>query len=109
MRKRISRNWIARSEAGDAENIEMPAMVEGPLGNAKGLDAILAKGVVWAESVEQIHGGSVDEPQVTGNWFSLPMMLDITMKGQPRMQMEVLCLYQVRDDKIMREQFFHGT
>ena len=95
--------------AADAQNIEMPAMAEGPLGNASGLAAIRAKGQAWMEAVEEMHGDSVGEPSVAGNWFTVPMSMDVTMKGQPRMQMEVLCLYQVRDDKIMREQFFHGT
>ena len=45
--------------AQDAENIEMPAMADGPLGNAKGLDAIRAKAKAWSDGVEQIHGGSV--------------------------------------------------
>lgn len=95
--------------AEDAENIEMPAMANGPLGNAKGLDAIRAKGKAWGEAVEQVHGGSVGEPSVSGNWFSVPMSLDVTMKGQGRMQMQEMCLYQVRDDKIVREQFFYDA
>lgn len=95
--------------ADDAENIEMPAMASGPLGNAKGLDAIRAKGKAWGEAVEQVHGGSVGEPSVSGNWFSVPMSLDVTMKGQGRMQMEEMCLYQVRDGKIVREQFFYDA
>ena len=36
--------------AKNAENIEMPSMSEGPLGNAKGLDAIRAKGKAWGDS-----------------------------------------------------------
>lgn len=95
--------------ADDAENIEMPAMANGPLGNAKGLDAIRAKGKAWGEAVEQVHGGSVGEPSVSGNWFSVPMSLDVTMKGQGRVQMEEMCLYQVRDGKIVREQFFYDA
>ena len=95
--------------ADDAENIEMPAMADGPLGNAKGLDAMRAKSRAWMEAVEEMHGGSVGEPSVSGNWFSVPMSLDVTMKGQPRMQMEEMCLYQVRDGKIVREQFFYDA
>ena len=65
--------------AEDAENIEMPAMADGPLGNAKGLDAMRAKSKAWMEAVEEMHGGSVGEPSVSGNWFSVPMSLDVTM------------------------------
>lgn len=95
--------------AKHAENIEMPAMSEGPLGNAKGLDAIRAKGKAWGEAVEEMHGGSVGDPSVSGNWFSVPMSMDVTMKGQGRMNMEEMCVYQVQDGKIVREQFFYDT
>ena len=60
------------------------------------------------EAVEEMHGGSVGEPSVAGNWFTVPMSMDVTMKGQPRMQMDEMCLYQVRDGRIVREQFFYG-
>ena len=95
--------------ADDAENIEMPAMADGPLGNAKGLDAMRAKSKAWMDAVEEVHGGGVGEPTVAGNWFAVPMSLDVTMKGQGRMQMEEMCLYQVRDGRIVREQFFYDA
>lgn len=95
--------------AADAENIEMPAMADGPLGNATGLDAMRAKSVAWFAGVEQVHGGTIGEPSVSGNWFSVPMSMDITFKGRGRMAMDELCVYQVRDGKIVREQFFYDA
>ncbi len=95
--------------ADDAENVEMPAMADGPLGNAKGLAAMRRKSELWAEGVEEMHGGSVGEPIVAGHWFALPMSMDVTFKGRGRMAMEELCVYHVRDGKIVREQFFYDT
>ncbi len=95
--------------ADDAENVEMPAMADGPLGNAKGLAAMRRKSELWAQGVEEMHGGSVGEPIVAGNWFALPMSMDITFKGRGRMAMEELCVYHVRDGKIVREQFFYDA
>jgi hypothetical protein len=95
--------------ADDAENVEMPAMAEGPLGNAKGMDAMKKKSAAWSAGVEEIHSSSVGEPVVSGNWFAVPMSMDLTMKGRGRMAMEELCMYQVRDGKIVREQFFYDT
>lgn len=95
--------------ADDAENIEMPAMADGPLGNAKGMAAMKKKSAAWFEGVEQIHGGSVGDPVVSGNWFAVPMSMDITFKGRGRMAMEELCVYQVRDGRIVREQFFYDA
>ena len=95
--------------AKDAENIEMPEMAEGPLGNVKGLDAIRRKGELWAEGIVEMHGGSVGEPIVAGNWFALPMSMDATFKDRGRVTMEELCVYRVHDGKIVREQFFYDT
>ena len=95
--------------ANDAENIEMPAMADGPLGNAKGMDAMKKKSAAWSANVEEIHASSVGEPVVSGNCFAMTMSMDLTMKGRGRMAMEELCVYQVRDGKIVREQFFYDT
>ena len=95
--------------AEDAENIEMPGNDTGPLGNARGLAAMRAKGAAWSAGVETIHSMNVGEPIVAGNWFALTMALDITMKGASRMQMEEICLYQVKNGKIVREQFFYDA
>jgi ketosteroid isomerase-like protein len=50
----------------------------------------------------------VSEAVVAGQFFSLVMVLDITPKaGGPSFTMEEICLYEVRDGKIVREQFFY--
>lgn len=93
----------------DTENIEMPAMADGPLGNVKGLDAIRRKARAWEEGIEQVHGGHVGDAVVAGNWFCVPMAMDVTFKERGRMQIEELCVYQVKDGRIVREQFFYDT
>jgi hypothetical protein len=80
---------------------------EGPLPpRVEGLDAIYKKGEAWNSMIEEVHGGSVGDPIVAGNSFACTMMIDCTMKGQPRMKMEEVCLYHVEDGKIVSEQFF---
>ena len=91
----------------DAESYEMEAMASGPLGNAKGLAAIREKGRQWNAGLEEVHGGTVGDPIVAGNWFAVPMTMDATMKGRGRVQMREVCVYHVRDGKIDREQFFY--
>jgi ketosteroid isomerase-like protein len=95
--------------AEDAENIEMPELADGPLGNARGLAAMRRKAEAWSEGVEQVHSSSIGEPVIAGNWFALPMTMDVTLKGRGRMAMDELCLYRVRDGKIVREQFFYDV
>jgi SnoaL-like domain len=71
----------------------------------KGLDAIIEKGKKWSEMVEESHGGEVSEPLIAGDSFAVTMTMDITMKGRGRMAMTELCIYHVKDGKIISEQF----
>jgi len=71
----------------------------------KGLDAILEKGRKWASMVEESHGGEVSEPLLADSSFAVTMTMDITMKGKGRMKMTELCIYHVKDGKIVSEQF----
>src|ERR1700754_1411130 len=89
--------------AQDAASVEMEGAPGGGLGNVKGLDAIREKGRKWQESIETIHGGSVGDPIVAGDWFSVAMGIDATYKGMGRMDMKEICVYQVRDGKIAHE------
>ena len=72
----------------------------------RGLAAIKEKGKKWDDMVEETHGVKVSPPLVTGNSFAVTMTMDITMKGQGRMAMTELCVYNVKDGKIVSEQFF---
>jgi hypothetical protein len=95
--------------SNDAVSIEMEGLPAGSIGNAKGLDAIREKGRQFNAGIEAVHGGSVSDPIVTGNWFSIVLTMDATFKGRGRVNMEEICVYQVRDGKIVREQFFYDV
>lgn len=95
--------------AEDAVSVEMAGMQSGALGNVKGMAAIREKGRKWMESIETIHGSSVSDPVVAGDWFSLALGIDATYRDKGRMPMEEICVYQVRDGKIVHEQFFYNT
>lgn len=88
----------------DAESIEPPGS-EG-LPTVRGLDKIEEKGKLWASMIEEVHGGYSNEPQVAGNYFVCTMGIDVTMKGQPRSKMDEVALYEVKNGKIVKEQFF---
>jgi hypothetical protein len=71
----------------------------------KGLAAIIEKGHKFNAMIEQVHSLSVSNPLVATNAFACTMSMDVTMKGQPRMQMTELCVYEVKDGKIVSERF----
>jgi hypothetical protein len=72
----------------------------------KGLKAILEKGHKFESMVEEMHGGSISEPLVSGNAIAFTLSMDITMKGRQRETMKELCVYTVKEGKIVSEQFF---
>ncbi len=72
----------------------------------KGLPAIIEKGHKFESMVEQMHRLTVSDPIVASNSFACIMRLDMTMKGKERMDMTELCVYQLKDGKIVSEEFF---
>ena len=96
----------AQSElfAADAMSIEAystPAFEK----ETKGMPAIKEKGEKWNAMVQDVHGITVSDPLVAGNSFACTMRMDITLKEQGHMDMTELCVYEVKDGKIVSEQF----
>jgi ketosteroid isomerase-like protein len=77
------------------------------LQTVKGLSAIKEKGKQFENMVEEVHGGYASEPIVAGSHIAVGMGMDVTMKGQGRMKMDEIAVYEVRDGKIVKEQFFY--
>jgi len=89
----------------DAESVE-PPKAQG-MQSVKGLDAIKKKGEQFNQMVEEMHGGYVSEPVVAGNHIAFGMGIDATYKGMGRQKMDEIALYEVKDGKIVKEQFFY--
>jgi len=73
----------------------------------KGLKAIQKKAELFISMVEQFYGDTITDPVVAGDYFSVGWLSDIKMKGQERQAMNEICLYKVKDGKIVSEQFFY--
>jgi ketosteroid isomerase-like protein len=93
--------------ADDAVSLEPEGAPGGSLGNVRGLDAIREKGKAFDQTYEKIHGITVSDPLVAGEYFSIVMGLDATWKQGGRYAMEEICVYRVRNGKIVLEQFFY--
>ena len=89
----------------DAKSVE-PSESPG-MRTVQGLDNIIKKGDEFQAQVEAMHGGWVSEPVVGGRYISMAMGMDVTMKGVGRIQMDEVCLYEVKDGKIVKEEFFY--
>ncbi len=91
----------------DAISIEPPHAASTGMSNAVGLTAIRKKGEDFNSGVEEMHGGYSTPPVVGGKFFSVGMGMDVTMKGAGRMKMDEIAVYEVKDGKIISEQFFY--
>ena len=89
----------------DAISIE-PAHAQPPQ-TVQGLDNIKKKSEMFNAMVEEVHGGWSGEPIVAGTYIAVAMGMDVTMKGTGRVNMDEICLYEVKDGKIVKEQFFY--
>ncbi len=89
----------------DAKSIEPPNSPG--LVSVEGLDNMKKKGDMWNAMVEEMHGGFTSKPLVAGNYIAFAMGMDCTMKATGRMKMDEICLYEVKDGKIVKEQFFY--
>jgi hypothetical protein len=71
----------------------------------KGLNALLENGQKFTSLIEQVHSLSISDPLVAGSSFVCAMQLEVTINGKGRMSMNELCIYEVKDGKIVSEQF----
>lgn len=72
-----------------------------------GLEAVKAKGVARRATIETVHTYVCSEPLVAGDFFTVVLKQEITFKGKPRMAIEEIGVFQVMNNKIVKEQFFY--
>jgi ketosteroid isomerase-like protein len=72
----------------------------------KGKKDVKAKSLANREMIEAIHSQYCSEPVVAGNFFSVSLKRDVSFKNKSRMELEEIAVLQVRDGKIVSEQFY---
>ena len=73
----------------------------------RGLKAIQKKAELFISMVDQFYNSTITDPLVAGDYFSVGWDTDIQMKGQERKITSEICVYKVKDSKIVSEQFFY--
>jgi len=73
----------------------------------KGLKAIQQKAELFISLVDEFYGSTITDPVVAGDYFTVAWSTAIRMKGEERKQNKEICLYTVKEGKIMSEQFFY--
>jgi limonene-1,2-epoxide hydrolase len=88
------------------EDVKSVEPTHAPWQSVQGLDKVQEKAKQWQNTVEEMHGGYTNKPQVAGNFFVCTMGMDVTVKGQGRMKVDEVAVYEVKDGRIVLEQFF---
>ena len=91
-----------------ADNIVSREMPGTPNEVETGKQNIWNKNKQWLDNVQEWHSGEISDPIVTDNHFTSKMKFDVTFKDRGRQQMEELGVYEVKDGKIAKEQFFYS-
>lgn len=91
--------------ANEAISIE-PYAIPGFEKETRGLAALMEKDRKFSSMVESRYGTSVSAPIITGNVFAFVLTMDLKIKGRDREKITELCVYHVKDGKIISEQFF---
>ncbi len=100
--------WFEIQDELFAENVRSIDPPNSPyFGYAEGKTAVRKKGEDFVKKIEAFHGASTTEPVVGGNHFAVGREVDITVQGFGRIQMKEVMLYEVKDGKIVLEQFFY--
>jgi hypothetical protein len=73
----------------------------------KGMEAIRKKAELFVSHVEDFFGSTISEPVVAGDYFSVAWESDLQMKGEARKTNSELCVYKVKEGKIISEEFFY--
>lgn len=76
-------------------------------GYAEGKEAVRKKGKDFVSRVTEAHKRYTTAPIVAGNYFAVGREVDITVEGHGRIQINQIMLYEVREGKIILEQFIY--
>lgn len=91
-----------------AENVRSIDPPNSPyLGYAEGKAAVRKKGEDFKKLIEAVHSTYTTDAVAGGDHFAVGREVDITVRGLGRIQINQIMLYEVKDGKIVLEQFFY--
>ncbi|WP_221392828.1 nuclear transport factor 2 family protein [Dyadobacter sp. NIV53] len=100
--------WFQIQDEFFAEDVRSIDPVNSPyFGYAEGKGAVRKKGEDFVNRIEAGHGAHTTKPLVTGNHFAVGREIDITVRPHGRIQINQIMLYEVKDGRIVSEQFFY--
>jgi hypothetical protein len=113
--RRLAAGWANRVPNGGSAELQMPTASDRLSMEPHGTPAfpnearmaqvaLVEKGRKFTALIDHVHAVSVSAPLVAGGLFACAMHLDVTINGHGRTSMDELCVYGVRDRRIVSEQ-----
>ena len=100
--------WFEIQDELFADNVRSVDPSGSPyFGYAEGKASVRKKGMDWVTKVKEVHEVSTTHPVIAGNHFAVGRSFDITTQDFGRIKIEEIMLYEVKDGKIVLEQFFY--
>ena len=100
--------WFEIQDELFAENVRSVEPVDSPwFKYAEGKTPVRKKGEEWVSKIKEAHARYTTHPLIAGNHFVVGRNVDITVDGFGRISVDEIMLYEVRDGKIVMEQFFY--
>jgi ketosteroid isomerase-like protein len=100
--------WFEIQDELFADNVKSIDPADSPyFGFAEGKDNVRKKGGDFVSRIEAVHRMYTTEPVIGGNHFAVGREMDITVQGQGRIQINEIMLYEVKNGRIVSEQFFY--
>lgn len=75
--------------------------------SVSGLDAMQEKEHRFLNAVSEWLKMEVSEPLISKNYFSIKMTVDVMLKNGQTIVLEEIIVYETKDDKIIKQQFFY--
>ena len=97
----------AQEELFDSDAMSIEPYNHAGLKTVKGVQAIKQKTKDFNAQFDEVHSGYVTDPIVAGKYISFGMGMDAINKNGIRIKLDEIAVYEVREGKIIKEQFFY--
>src|SRR5690349_20894049 len=100
--------WFEIHDELFADNVKSIEPAGSPyMPDAEGRTTVRKKADDFVSRIREVHSLATGEPIVTGNHFAVTREKDLTVEPHGRIQIHEIMLYEVKDGKIVLEQFFY--
>ncbi len=100
--------WFEIQDELFADNVKSIEPANSPyLKDAEGKAPVREKGENWVKRITAAYKLATTEPVVAGNHFAIGREFDIEVNELGRVHINEIILYEVKDGKIILEQFFY--